>query len=335
MGRVINVIVPVGVGGVVRRSGVMLRLFSLPYDAFDIRLTGDASAMLESRGMGLDALAPFRLLVKVIHDNVKALNGPVHAFFWYFKPRGMGLILETDQSPSQYFTNYLNINPGLTFVKSLYGKSIVVTWSMWARQGLLMDGFRDEDVKVVPLPYVPAVMRISGVNKDKAVIFAGYDYARKGGDVAIKVFKVIKSYDPGVKVIYVGKLPFPKVPGYIDVYHPHLPRGALLRLIAKSMVMIAPSRHEAFSITAMEAMANETVVVSSDREGIGELVKLNGGITCDLNDIQCFVENTLRNLNRRSHDLTAARQLERLKSNHNIDLVSGAMKSVYEEVIRR
>ncbi|MFP3158132.1 MAG: hypothetical protein RXQ97_08005, partial [Caldivirga sp.] len=65
------------------------------------------------------------------------------------------------------------------------------------------------------------------------------------------------------------------------------------------------------------------------------LVKLNGGITCDLNDIQCFVENTLRNLNRRSHDSTAARQLERLKSNHNINLVSGAMKSVYEEVIRR
>lgn len=335
MSRVINVIVPIGKGGVVRRSGVMLRLFSLPYDAFDIRLTGDASAMLESRGMGLDALAPFRLLVKVIHDNVKTLNGPVHAFFWYFKPRGMGLILETDQSPSQYFTNYLNINPGLTFVKLLYGRSIVVTWSMWARQGFLRDGFKDEDVKVVPLPYVPTVMRVNGISKDRTVIFAGYDYARKGGDIALKVFRIIKSYDPGIRVIYVGKLPFPRVPSYIDLYYPQLPRGTLLRFIAKSMVMIAPSRHDAFSITAMEAMANETVVVSSNREGIGELVRLNGGITCDLDDIQCLVENALRNLNRSSHDSTAARQLEGLRLNHGINLVSRAMKSVYEEVTKR
>lgn len=332
----VTIIAPINRGGIVKRTGVMLRLFSLPYGDFNIRLIGDVSAMLESRSMSLDALAPFRLLVKILHDNVRVDGDLIHAFFWYFKPSGLRrLILETDQSPSQYLGNYLNISLNSSIVRSLYGKSVIVTWSRWARDGFLRDGFKIENIKVVPLPYVPNVMTVNGVHKVKAVVFIGYDYFRKGGDVALRVFRAIKEYDSGIKTIYVGELPYPKVPRYVDEYYPLLNRSKLLMVIAKSMVMLAPSRHDAYNVTAMEAMANKTVVVSSKIEGIGELVASNGGIVCDLSDVNCFIENTLKNLDSGNHEAVASRQLNGLKVNHNIEFIFKQMKAIYEEAMGR
>ena len=328
----VTILVPIDSKGHVRRVGVLLRLLSLPYGDFDINVAGDVSSILESRSMGLDALSGIRLAVKVLHDVSRPLNGVVHAFFWYIRPTAGRLILEADQSPSQFFTGYLNMALAKGPVKALYRDSIIVTWSRWARDGFLRDGFREDQVKVVPLPYVEGVFKASAV-KERAVAFIGYDYYRKGGDIALRVMAVVKAVDPAVKAIYVGKMPH-SVPRFIDEYHPYLPRARVLQILAKSMVALAPSRHEAYGLAAMDAMANGAVVIASDVEGLGEFVKANGGVACPLNDLDCLVENTLKYLDEKNHEAKASLQLERLRQNHDPAKIRGMMRRVYEEAVK-
>ncbi|ABW01592.1 glycosyltransferase [Caldivirga maquilingensis] len=324
----VSVLVPVNAGGFVKRLGPMLRLFSLPYGDFEIEVTGDVSSIIESRSMSLDALSGLRLAVKVLHDNLRKLDSVVHAFFWYIRPSGR-LILETDQSPGQFFTGYLNMAPVKTPVRALYKDSVLITWSRWARDGLLRDGFSDEQVKVVPLPYVESLFRVKAT-KIKAVAFVGYDYYRKGGDLALKTMAVIKSIDPSVKTIYIGQIPH-GVPRFIDEYHAYLPRSRILKTFAESMIALAPSRHEAYGLAAMDAIANKAIVVATDVEGLGEFVKVNGGVVCPLGDLNCLIENTLRYLDRREHEARANLQLQRLIENHNLGRIRNMMKEIYEE----
>ena len=328
----VTVLVPVDASGSIRRLGPILRLFSLPYGDFEIEVAGDVSSIVESRSMSLDALSGFRLMVKVLHDNSRRLNGLVHAFFWYTRP-GARLILETDQSPGQFFTGYLNMTLIKAPVKALYGDSIIITWSRWARGGLLRDGFNDEQVKVVPLPYIESLFRVKAT-KNKAIAFVGYDYYRKGGDLALKVMATVKSIDPSVETIYIGQIPH-GIPKFIDRYYTYLPRSKVLKILAESMVALAPSRHEAYGLAAMDAMANKAIVVATDVEGLGEFVKANGGIVCPLGDLNCLIENTLRYLNKRENEARANLQHQRLVENHNLSKIRNMMRKIYEEALSR
>ncbi|MGC9227055.1 glycosyltransferase family 4 protein [Caldivirga sp.] len=325
----VTVLVPIDSSGFIRRLGPMLRLFSLPYNDFEIEVTGDVSSVVESRSMSLDALSGFRLVIKVLHDNLRKLNDVVHAFFWYIRP-GTKLILETDQSPGQFFTGYLNMTPVKTPVRVLYKDSVIITWSRWARDGLLRDGFNDEQVKVVPLPYIESLFKVKAA-KIKAVAFVGYDYYRKGGDLALKTMAVVKSIDSSVKTIYIGQIPHGK-PRFIDEHYVYLPRPKVLKILAESIIALAPSRHEAYGLAAMDAMANKTIVVATDVEGLGEFVKVNGGVVCPLGDLNCLVENTLRYLNKKEYEARASLQLQRLMENHNLGKIRNMMKETYEEV---
>ncbi|WP_291767753.1 glycosyltransferase family 4 protein [Caldivirga sp. UBA161] len=328
----VTVLVPINANGFIRRFGPMLRLFSLPYSDFEIEITGDVSSIIESRSMGPDALSGLRLVVKVLHDNLRRLSSIVHAFFWYIRP-GTKLILETDQSPGQFFTGYLNMAITKAPVRALYRDSLIITWSRWARDGLLRDGFNDEQVKVIPLPYVEPLFRVEAT-KIKAVAFVGYDYYRKGGDLALKVMAMVKSIDPSIKTIYIGQIPH-SAPRFIDEYYAYLPRSRVLKILAGSMVTLAPSRHEAYGLAAMDAMANRSIVVATDVEGLGEFVKVNGGVVCPPSDLNCLIENTLRYLDKREHEVKANLQYQRLIENHNLGKVRSMMKKIYEEVLSK
>lgn len=335
--RCIEAFVPIDRHGTVRRTGVLLRLLSLPYGKYDVRISGDTSSILESRSMGLDELSALRLAVKVISDNATPRRcSTIHGFFWYFKAtRSRNLILETDQSPSQFFTNYLNMKIPLMPIRSLYGKSTIVTWTNWSKSGFIKDGFSEDAVKIIPPPYVPEVMRIGAKPKEKAVMFVGYDFERKGGDLALAIFKGIKSIDPTVKLIYIGKVPYGRVPPYVDEYYPVLSRGRLLDKMARVKVLLMPSRHDAYGFTAMEAMANGVVVVSSDREGLGEFVSSNGGVICGVDDISCFMENTLRYLEDRWFVQRSRIQQEMLKQNNDLEIIREKVSGLYEEFARK
>lgn len=100
------------------------------------------------------------------------------------------------------------------------------------------------------------------------ILFNGSDFTRKGGDILIEAFKVVKQTLPDARLVVIGKkIPSTSIPG-IEVLG-SVPACELESLLLKTDLVVAPARCEPFGIFLMDAMSYGIPCIVSQGEGNG------------------------------------------------------------------
>ena len=143
-------------------------------------------------------------------------------------------------------------------------------------------------------------------------VYVGGLYKNKGIDVLIDAFGIVQQKFPEKRLKIVGP---GKAFDYFKAYVHNKGLDDVISLIggvhrdnvykeyASAMCCVVPSRHEAFGYVVVEAMAERTVVIGSDIEGISEIIDdgLNGLLfnPQDRNELAEKMEFVIRNKDKR------------------------------------
>jgi glycosyltransferase involved in cell wall biosynthesis len=148
-------------------------------------------------------------------------------------------------------------------------------WSEWAARSLRDDhGFPPHKIHVIPpgidLDRWPMVARQRAQDDVVRLLFVGGDFARKGGDLLLDVFK--ERLQGRCELHLVTRDDVPAQPG-VFVYRSFGPNDPALRaLYGRCDIFVLPTRADCFSLASMEAMATGLPVVTSAVGGIPEIV---------------------------------------------------------------
>lgn len=107
--------------------------------------------------------------------------------------------------------------------------------------------------------------------RDPIVLFVGYDFRRKGGDLLVEAFRLVRRRVPDARLVIVG----PKVrlsePGVLPLGNV-ADRRQLLRLFDSARVFALPARYEPYGMVLLEAMARGLPCVGTDVCAIPEII---------------------------------------------------------------
>ena len=148
-----------------------------------------------------------------------------------------------------------------------------VAWSEWTKASFVEDyGCRAGDVAVIP-PGIDLERFTPGERVDRLprILFVGGDFARKGGDLLLDVFR--RRLRGKAELVLVTASDVPKEAG-VEVH-----RGVranseeLIRLYRTSDVFALPTRGDCFPLVCMEALAAGLPLVASRVGGIPDAVR--------------------------------------------------------------
>jgi len=148
---------------------------------------------------------------EIITDNnidiVHAMVQHVGKLIKYNKPT----LYEVDFSPIEYFHFYEDIP--LPKLMSLYNyfrnifkdqRNLLIAWKPSSVYLLRKLGF-ESTINYVPPP-IPVIKRNKEINNEEpTILFVGYDYYLKGGDIALKAFEIINKEIPKSKLLFISK----------------------------------------------------------------------------------------------------------------------------------
>jgi glycosyltransferase involved in cell wall biosynthesis len=149
-----------------------------------------------------------------------------------------------------------------------------VAWSNWVKASFIEDyGCREQDVAVIP----PGIHTEEFAPGDRShalprILFVGGDFARKGGDLLLDVFR--KRLRGRAELVLVTRDGPTVVEAGVTVHRDVTANSPKLRqLYATSDVFALPTRADCYSIASMEAMAAGLPVVSTHVGGIPDIIK--------------------------------------------------------------
>lgn len=153
----------------------------------------------------------------------------------------------------------------------------VFTYSDFCRQSICADyGIPEERVTVIypglnfkPKPFASTV----AVGRYQ-VVFVGYDFKRKGGEVLLRAWPQVRRYLPNAELVVIG--PPTNVCGQIDgvtYVGPVSSREALSKYYASADVFCMPSIFEAYGHVFLEAMAHGLPCVGAASCAMPELIR--------------------------------------------------------------
>jgi glycosyltransferase involved in cell wall biosynthesis len=161
----------------------------------------------------------------------------------------------------------------------------IVYSSGWAAQSAIDDYGADKDkIRVIPyganlddIPDKSQIFHKCGRQPWK-LVFIGFYWHRKGGDIALKAFDVLRRRGIDAELIIIGAPPPESVDGRTIRIIPFLDkrrsrdRAALREILLSSHVMLFPTRADCSPIALCEAAAFGIPVVAADVGGIKSIV---------------------------------------------------------------
>jgi len=170
--------------------------------------------------------------------------------------------------------------------------------------------------QIIPHPVdVPPVIRTEKKVAGQCVCIARLE-ARKGTDVLLRAWENVEQANASARLILVGSGHLEKKTDlFIERLQSvsrisSLPREDLLRLIARSEILVSPSYLEGFGLTVAEAMALGTAVVACRADGITSLLAHEkSGVLTELgnsDELACEILALLKDKDRRSSLLRQA-----------------------------
>jgi glycosyltransferase involved in cell wall biosynthesis len=211
--------------------------------------------------------------------------------------------------------NAREYNAFLEYEKLAYQRAThLFSMSDFVRRSLIEDyGIPPEKITVVgsagnfKVPY-------QGIKAfgSKRILFNGSDFYRKGGDIVLEAFKLVKQKIPQATLIIIGtnlnySEPSIENPGHLDS------PDALTQLFLNSDLVVAPARCDPFPGFVIEAMNYGVPCIVSANGGISEVIedRINGVVLSKLQS-EALAEEIVKLLNN-TQDLQNLSENARLK----------------------
>ena len=164
------------------------------------------------------------------------------------------------------------------------------------------------------------------------LLFFGTEFHRKGGDLVLKAFEILRKDFDWLELDIVGGPAPDRIPPGIT-WHSGISAPTVARLLAEASILLAPSRFETWGDVIVEAMAAGTVPVVADLPPITEIVTSGkDGIVVPREDataIAAAVRDLLRD--RPKLERLSKASVERVTA----DLSQEAVAAKVAEVLRR
>ena len=170
---------------------------------------------------------------------------------------------------------------------------LVIYASEWAAQKAIEAyGIAPEKVKVLPrganvedertVDEAKAIVNTKAPSPCK-LLFLGFEWQRKGGDIAFEVAETLNTRGLNTELIVVGTTPPRALPDYVKVVgkiNKSAPEGQakFREILSESHFLILPTRAEAFGLVFCEANSFALPCIASDVGGIPTAIKdgING-----------------------------------------------------------
>ena len=161
--------------------------------------------------------------------------------------------------------------------ETLQSAAGLFAWSNWAGKSAIQDyGVSPEKLHVLS-PGVDTVLWNPGTAESKPndgktrILFTGYDFERKGGDLLLKwaATTTLKNWELHIATREIQEVP----PGVM--VHAGLKSNSpeLVELFQRCDIFALPTRADCFSLVSLEAMAAGLPVISTNVGGIGDIVR--------------------------------------------------------------
>lgn len=120
---------------------------------------------------------------------------------------------------------------------------------------------------------------------ERYIVNIGTFENKKGHDVLLDAFKIVRQCYPDIKLVLVGRKG--ETSGMVKQYikdegfgqhvimFENYPHGKTLKILRHSDIFVLPSRNEGFAVVLLEAGAFGKAVVATDICGVGELIEHN------------------------------------------------------------
>ena len=125
---------------------------------------------------------------------------------------------------------------------------------------------------VDPLPVPPTTLDAGA----PVVLFIGNDFVRKGGDLLLAAFRLVRERVPEARLLLVGTsyaIPQEGLPDGAEVLGRIDDRDRMSELFAQATVLAVPSVFDPYPLVVLEAMAHAVPVVATRECGIPEMVE--------------------------------------------------------------
>ncbi len=237
--------------------------------------------------------------------------------------------------------------------KALENCQLAIYTSEWAAQTAI-DIFQINPAKVKVIPWGPNIDcdrtrdDISQIVESKApspckLLFLGFEWDRKGGDIALEVTKELNSQGLITELIVVGANPpnrellpdFVKVVGKIDKSN-QAGKEKLNQILAGSHFLILPTKAETFGHVFCEANSFGVPCLTSDVGGIPTVIKdgLNGkkfSLTAEISEYCQYIISIMNNY--QEYKKLALSSFGEYESRLNWNVAAGNLKTILKEVI--
>lgn len=226
----------------------------------------------------------------------------------------------------------LRINDTLTNIKHV---SYILTWSKIAKKVYISYGVPEEKIKVVPpgLPD-PPVKKIKRNDEQVRFLFIGADFYRKGGDIILNAYKILKDKYPTISLTMVTSLPsFITLPNDIIILKP-MERSKLFKdVYPYHDVLLMGSRSEGFGLTTVEAMSVGLPVIAKNTFSLPEIVEhgKTGFIFNTLEELIKYMSIVIEDETMRSKMCKMAR--ESFKNRYHLNITNQKLSLIYEQCI--
>lgn len=109
------------------------------------------------------------------------------------------------------------------------------------------------------------------VDREPILLFAGYDFHRKGGDVLVRAFRRVHGERPACRLVIVGPELRLDEPG-VECLGRVRDRDRIAALMGRASAFVLPARFEPYGMVLLEAMAHATPCVGANVGAIPEII---------------------------------------------------------------
>jgi len=163
-------------------------------------------------------------------------------------------------------------------------------------------------------------------DKENMILFPLRTEEYKGAKYMLEAADILHKKLPAYKLVAFGNMEISKVPRYIDYYY-RINNNELIKLYHRSKIFILPSIVEGFSLTALQAMASNCGIVSTDSIGIREfMINCENAIIVNPKNPDELVNGVLKLINQ-------PELLEKIIKNSQITVEKYSYENMYKQFI--